>query len=67
MGMFSGPKPGSWSLRSKKDPRWNDAGTSDYISIMGGMCSEAQRSLDRTKMLLEEEPPDDLEYSCMKD
>lgn len=66
MGMCFGPRRGYWSLRSKTDSRWNDSGESDFISAMG-MCSEAERAIERTQKLLGEDPPDDLEYSCMKD
>lgn len=66
MGMCFGPRRGYWSLRSKTDPRWDDSGDSDIITVMG-MCPEAESSIARTKKLLKEEPPADLEYCCMKE
>jgi hypothetical protein len=64
--MFGGPQKGYWSLKSKKDPRWNDSGCSDCITMMG-MCPEASHSIERTEKILKEKPPKDLTYSCMKD
>lgn len=64
MSMF-GPKPGSWSLHSLKDPRWNASGRDD-IMVSAGICPEAQRRIAELRAQLGA-PPDDLEYSCMKD
>lgn len=57
-------KIGSWSVISKKDPRWNCNGR----DIVGGFdmprrCREKLKELEA----LYGKPPDDLEYSYMKD
>jgi len=65
MSMFKLTSSGGWSVYSKTDPRWNGNGCT---SSCGGftMPREAQEHIDRLKALYGE-PPDDLEYSYMKD
>lgn len=65
MGMF-GPKPGSWSLTSKSDPRWNCGGHVSALVVMAGLHPDAERALERLRERLGK-PPEDLEYGCMKD
>lgn len=63
MAMFGSFKEGSWSLRSKKDPRWNCSGR----GIVGGfMCPEANDAIEKLKKKYGK-PPKDLELSAMKD
>lgn len=61
-----GPKPGSWWLRSKSDPRWNTDGRAMMI-VTAGPVREATDFIERTRKRLKCEPPADLEYGCMKD
>lgn len=58
-------KWGSWWLKSKSDPRWNGNGK----DLVGGFAInyEAQKHIDKLKEEFGEEPPEDLEYGCMKD
>ena len=65
MGMLFSMKSGSWSLYSKTDTRWNSSGSAEYC---GGftMPAECKVELERLKKKLGT-PPDDLEYSYMKD
>ena len=65
MSMFGG-RAGSWWLRSKKDPRWNRDGRSEFMVVTAGMCSEAEAALKEMKSRLGKVPKD-LEYGCMKD
>ena len=71
MSMFGG-RAGSWWLRSKKDPRWNGDGRSEFMVVTAemfseaGMCSEAEAALKEMKSRLGNVPKD-LEYGCMKD
>lgn len=52
-------------MKSKSDPRWNGSGRDD----VGGFVinEKAQEHIDKLKEKLGEEPPEDLEYGCMKD
>lgn len=61
-----GPSHGSWCLRSKLDPRWNTSGEG-LVSVTGGVVKDARDFIDRKEVELGCKPPDDLEYSCMKD
>lgn len=64
--MFGQPRPGSWEISSKKDPRWKASGRSEAILVTSGPpdeCIDAFNDLQK----LYGEPPDDLEYSVMKD
>lgn len=64
MGMF-GIRMGSWSVSSKKDPRWNKSGRG-YGLVTSGGPSEIQDWIDRcTKKY--GNPPDDCSKSFMKD
>ena len=64
MSMF-GPKMGSWSVYSEKDPRWNKSG-SGYGLVTDGGPSEMQEWIDQcTKKY--GDPPDDASRSFMKD
>ena len=65
MSMFGGGA-GSWWFRSKKDPRWNRDGRSEFMVVTAGMCSEAKEALQAMKRRLGKQPSD-LEYGCMKD
>jgi hypothetical protein len=58
-------KQGTWWIKSKSDPRWNGSGRDD----VGGFVinEKAQEHIDKLKKKLGEEPPEDLEYGCMKD
>jgi hypothetical protein len=58
--------PGTWWMRSKKDPRWNADGRSTWV---GGfeMPKECKYKFEELKQKLKEEPPDDLYWEYMKD
>ena len=56
---------GSWSLCSEKDRRWNCNGLSPSVGSFE-MPEEAKEKLEELKKVLGE-PPDDLEWSYMKD
>jgi hypothetical protein len=64
MGLF-GTSPGVWYTRCKSDPRWNFDMRCN-VSITGGPPKEFE---DKIAELTEQygEPPEDLEYGCMKD
>lgn len=64
MSMF-GPKPGSWWLMSKSDPKWKATGHVEALSVTQ-MPLDAQKALDELRKKYGNEPPD-LEYGCMKD
>jgi hypothetical protein len=64
-GSMFGPKIGSWYLSSKKDPRWNDCGR-EALLVCAGLCKGAKKSIEANRDRYGD-PPDDLEYSCMKD
>lgn len=65
MSMIKLLVPGSWSLYSKIDPRWNASGHSEFVGgfSMPTACAEKLEQL-KTKY---GEPPIDLEWSYMKD
>jgi len=64
MSMFGGYKRGSWSIYSKKDPRWNFSG-SGRVGMM--VCPpDAELRIEELKKILGD-PPDDLAYEYMKD
>jgi hypothetical protein len=58
-------RPGSWWVSSESDPRWNGNGRGEVG--MFGIPAGAQAFIDAKKVELGEEPPDDLEYTYMKD
>ncbi len=60
-----GIRPGCWWFASKADPRWNKQGHVETLSVTA-MPPEAQKALDELKEQLGE-PPEDLEYGCLKD
>ena len=66
MGMLKLIGKGSWWLYSKTDSRWNRDGRSNAV---GGfqMPLEVTDMIGKITKSLGEEPPDDLEYGCMKD
>ena len=65
MSIFAPLRKGSWWIRSKTKPEWNESGDSD--SVGGFMIpSEATAAIERKKQTLGE-PPDDLEWGYMKD
>ena len=61
-----GIRPGSWSLTSIKNNKWNTSGRTDGWACSGGMCPEAEKELKRLKKKYGK-PPKDLEYFFMKD
>lgn len=64
-GSMFGPKPGTWWLSSKSDPRWDCSGRD---RVGGFMCpSDARAAIEAKKEELGCEPPEDLEYGYMKD
>lgn len=60
-----GPKPGSWSVYSQSDPRWNRHGRCN-MWVTAGPAPDALAWIEECKASYGE-PPDDLDYSCMKD
>ncbi len=59
---------GSWSITSKKDSRWNKTdGKAKVIALTAGTPEEITQYIQMKKEELKCEPPDDLEYICMKD
>lgn len=60
-----GIKPGTWSIRSEKDPRWNTTQREECLSVWC-MPDAAEEHLKKCKELYGEQP-DDLLYTCMKD
>jgi hypothetical protein len=64
MTMIKLTREGSWMLHSEKDTRWNCYGR----AYVGGfrMPAECERKIDELKTAYGE-PPDDLEWSYMKD
>jgi hypothetical protein len=65
MGLISFLRDGTWTTRSKSDPRWNMEGRGQVgMLTMPLACKEA---IEAKKFELGEEPPDDLEWSYMKD
>jgi hypothetical protein len=64
MSMFELTRSGSWSVYSKKDSRWNGSGS----ALVGGfvMPKEAAEFIEQKKKELGD-PPDDLNWSYMKD
>ena len=65
MGMIGGPRMGSWSVSSKKDPRWNATGRAMGLVCCGGP-PEIQEWIEACKKKFGK-PPDDLQYGFMKD
>ena len=63
MGMF-GPKLGSWTVSSKKDPRWNAQGEG-YGLVTSGGPSEIYDWIEECKKKFGEQP-DDLSVSFHK-
>ena len=63
-GSMFGPKPGTWWISSKSDPRWNKSGTSYGFAF--GLCYEADDWLKRCQKEFGVEP-EDLETGFMKD
>ncbi len=64
MGMF-GPKPGTWWVSSKSDPRWDASGRCAML-VSGGRPKEVDEHIEAKRALLGD-PPDDLECGAMKD
>ena len=64
MGMF-GPRMGTWTVHSDKDPRWNKTGRALGLCCTGGP-GEMQTWIDRCKDLYGE-PPDDCTKEFWKD
>ncbi|HXK38384.1 MAG TPA: hypothetical protein VJ579_04945 [Candidatus Paceibacterota bacterium] len=57
-------RPGTWTLYSKSDPRWNASGADNVGAfVMPKGCKE---KLEELKKVLGE-PPEDLEWNYMKD
>jgi hypothetical protein len=57
-------RPGSWTLESKTDPRWNCSGNSPSV----GMFALPQEAKDKLDELTKQfgEPPEDLEWGYTK-
>jgi hypothetical protein len=55
----------SWSLTSKKDPRWNTSGQ-DTVGMMFQTAPGARRHIKRMKKKYGKKPSD-LEYEAYKD
>jgi hypothetical protein len=62
MGLFD--HEGSWWIYSKKDSRWNTNGRATGTIMT--FQHEAELAIEEMKTRLGE-PPDDLEWGCMKD
>lgn len=63
MSMF-GPRPGSWWLSSKLDPRWEAVGD----GAVGGLVMSHDQVLALAELKKKYgEPPDDLSWGYMKD
>lgn len=60
-----GPRMGTWSVYSSKDPRWNKTGRARGFVFNGGP-PEMQTWIDHCKELYGE-PPEDCTRSFMKD
>lgn len=60
-----GPKPGSWSVSSKEDPRFNLSGQ----GLVGGFMlpDDAAQAIKQKSLELGVEAPADLEYWYFKD
>ena len=58
------PAPGTWSVHSDKDPRWNARGTSNFIDGIFG-CEECDNHIRQCKELYGD-PPEDCKCSWMK-
>ena len=65
MSMGMSNNGGGWSLYSESDDRWNCNGSTDSMYVTGGMVHDAKERLELMKKLYGD-PPEDLEYSCMK-
>lgn len=65
MSMIKFTSSGSWSIHSKKDPRWNCSG---WTESCGGFVIpyECEQALNELKKKFGK-PPKDLEWSYMKD
>jgi hypothetical protein len=57
-------KDGYWSIYSKTDPRWKGSGKG---MVYGGGKAKEATALVKKLTKAYGEPPDDLEYSWMKD
>jgi hypothetical protein len=64
MSMF-GPKMGSWSVNSMKDPRWNKSGRG-YGLVTSGGPSEMREWIKQCREKYGD-PPDDCCQNFMKD
>ena len=64
MGIF-GPKPGTWSVFSEKDKRWNKSGNCEWL-VSGGIYPGAKLWIEACEEKFGSQP-DDLEYSFWKD
>lgn len=69
MDMFGNRQPGSWSISSKLDTRWNFNGTAKDLVISSGLpggCKECKNKINELIQLYGD-PPEDLEVGCDKD
>jgi len=65
-GVMFGPKPGSWTVSSESDPRWNGSGRTEAMLFSAGLPQEVKDYIaEKTEEL--GDPPDDLEWFGMKD
>ena len=58
-------RQGTWSVTSKKDPRWDGSGRALVGMFM--RPGEAVQHVEQKKKELDEEPPEDLEWGYLKD
>lgn len=65
MSLFFNLREGSWQIWSESDPRWNRSGRSDGVGLFT-MPLEAKDAIEKLKAKLGE-PPEDLNWSYMKD
>ncbi|WP_157654474.1 hypothetical protein [Burkholderia ubonensis] len=67
MGLLSDvlSRPGSWWISSKSDPRWNESGRVETVSILS-MPKEVKNAKRRLSRRLGAAPAD-LEWGVMKD
>jgi hypothetical protein len=57
--------PGTWWIRSMKDPRWNASGPSPAVGMFGRPPEVDDKIADLKKTY--GDPPDDVEWGYMKD
>jgi hypothetical protein len=63
---FGNQQPGSWSVHSDTDPRWNKSGRADDIVVTDGGCRAMKNWIIKCKRKYGT-PPKDCYQQCMKD